>query len=501
MESKKEDPTLLDQCIVYSVPASGPSLTASEEFLFPPGSALPARLLNFVYPELGTSHHEIQYAFVFSFCGRVASWPDLLALSCCSPRAFYFSLTNELGGRIFLTCKRSTRWCVIIVSRAYVGVIFSLLPPLNFLQSSSWFDTSEYIIDTLWGKLPDWNDCTAICAAAARTPASLLRVREGEITLNIAYPERSPLRMTLPAQGAVSPTSLLRCLSVSKIISVVGALLKERRVLFVAKDLHVLTSGIWAILALLGPLQWQHVLIPVLPNVLINYCAAPMPFVLGILQDQIEAVRELPLEEVFFVYLDENRCVCVDVDDDLIIPDTVAALKNTLSQAAVDTRTLPQPGSVSVSEQMHRDFRITTLVSEAIDEFWASSWIGQYRRFIVRDTAGQIVFDKQMFIKLAPKRLHLFLETVTASQMWDHFILDRERLVDAQAPFPPTSFENLVNAVMSHPLPDGNASLGNLKSFFKSRLDKAAKLALEYAALHACMHLELSHVLLVFPAL
>lgn len=343
-----------------------------------------------------------------------------------------------------------------------------------------WFDTIEYLLDTIWGKLPDWLEVAAVCQAAARTNATLAKVRDGEITIVVNYQERSPLRMTLPAQGNVAPTALVRCLSLGKIMSVLAALLKERRVLFISQDLHRLTAGIWSMLGLLGPLQWQHVLIPVLPNVLINYCAAPMPFVLGILQDQVEVVQELPLEEVVFVYLDENKVVGVDVEDEILLPESISGLKNALSQAKVDAGSFPSISGATVAEQMHKDFRLSAILSEAVDQFWTTSWVGQYRRFIVHDASRKIIFDKTNFIKAAPKKFHAFLEALTVSQMWDHFILEREKLVESNAPFPQTPFELIVDRLMLLPMPEGGVKLDNLKSFFRGGLDKAAKLALEF---------------------
>jgi hypothetical protein len=91
---------------------------------------------------------------------------------------------------------------------------------------------------------------------------------------------------------------LLRSLSPSKILSVFGALVRERRILVVSNDLHRLSASIFALLALLRPFAWQHIFIPILSNNLLSYCCAPMPFLIGIHASLYDQVLKLPLEEV-----------------------------------------------------------------------------------------------------------------------------------------------------------------------------------------------------------
>ena len=82
--------------------------------------------------------------------------------------------------------------------------------------------------------------------------------------------------------------------------------------------LSVLSSCITAATALLNPFAWQvcsvveiilsnifsnmfrmqQVFIPVLPNSMLDYCCAPMPFVVGILRSSLQTVLDMPKEEV-----------------------------------------------------------------------------------------------------------------------------------------------------------------------------------------------------------
>jgi hypothetical protein len=129
------------------------------------------------------------------------------------------------------------------------------------------------------------------------------------------------------------------------IISVFTSLLLERRVIFIADELSVLSSCVQAAVALLYPFSWQvlcrvscacrycslslsllpladalaarapfvvreqHVYIPVLPSSLLTFCCAPMPFVVGILRSSVAELNKLSeaMEEVAIVDIDRNK--------------------------------------------------------------------------------------------------------------------------------------------------------------------------------------------------
>jgi hypothetical protein len=97
---------------------------------------------------------------------------------------------------------------------------------------------------------------------------------------------------------------LIRFLSPSNILAVFTSLLVERRIIFVADNLSTLSSCVQAaaavrsffrppllipliarltvsLLQLLYPFSWQHIFIPVLPQSLLSFACAPMPYVIG----------------------------------------------------------------------------------------------------------------------------------------------------------------------------------------------------------------------------
>jgi hypothetical protein len=83
-------------------------------------------------------------------------------------------------------------------------------------------------------------------------------------------------------------------------------LLQESRIMLVSKNLEILTSAIASATGMINPFTWQHILIPVLPQSMLDYCTAPMPFLIGVLAYSLPQILLLPLEEVFIFNLDEG---------------------------------------------------------------------------------------------------------------------------------------------------------------------------------------------------
>lgn len=65
-------------------------------------------------------------------------------------------------------------------------------------------------------------------------------------------------------------------------ITIFANMLNERRILITSKNLCRLSSCVQAANSLIYPMHWQHIFIPVLPNHLLDYLSAPMPFLIGV---------------------------------------------------------------------------------------------------------------------------------------------------------------------------------------------------------------------------
>jgi hypothetical protein len=127
---------------------------------------------------------------------------------------------------------------------------------------------------------------------------------------------------------------LLTTLDPSNLLKVFASLLVERRVIFSSAKLSTLSSCVQAAIALLYPLNWQHIYIPVLPKSLLTFCCAPMPFVVGVLESFLPEVGTLPMEQVLIVDLDDNNFLRTPADEPdykLLPPSLSAPLTKTVT--------------------------------------------------------------------------------------------------------------------------------------------------------------------------
>lgn len=69
-----------------------------------------------------------------------------------------------------------------------------------------------------------------------------------------------------------------------------AALLNERRIAVVASKPSRLSATVQAANATLFPMSWQHIFIPILPEHLIDYLLAPMPFLVGVPRAVMEVI-------------------------------------------------------------------------------------------------------------------------------------------------------------------------------------------------------------------
>jgi hypothetical protein len=112
------------------------------------------------------------------------------------------------------------------------------------------------------------------------------------------------------SSGSVWPLSpsLARWMSLDNAMLLLSALLCEQKIVFVSKHLPKLSECVHAAVGLLGPLEWTHMLVPLLPRHLLPYCSMPMPFLVGLHADYLQDLLDLPglTDEIILVHLDRG---------------------------------------------------------------------------------------------------------------------------------------------------------------------------------------------------
>ncbi|XP_035863583.1 DENN domain-containing protein 1B isoform X4 [Sander lucioperca] len=101
-------------------------------------------------------------------------------------------------------------------------------------------------------------------------------------------------------------TEYFVAVDVNNMLQLYASMLHERRIIITSSKLSTLTACVHGAAALLFPMYWQHIFIPVLPSHLLDYCCAPMPYFVGVHLSLLERVRSRSLEDVVILNVDTN---------------------------------------------------------------------------------------------------------------------------------------------------------------------------------------------------
>uniref|UniRef100_UPI0037E7F70A DENN domain-containing protein 2C n=1 Tax=Semicossyphus pulcher TaxID=241346 RepID=UPI0037E7F70A len=215
--------------------------------------------------------------------------------------------------------------------------------------------------------------------------------------------------------------SLLECLSVGKLLQVVASILLERRVIFIADKLSVLSRCGHAVLALLYPFTWQHTFVPVLPASMLDISCSPTPFLIGVQSPCLPELLELPIEEVLIVDLCADKFVVQLGDEDCILPSKLqAALQQILEEREDILR--QEDGDRCGGQQAE----LSSLVSEGFVRLFVEL-VGHYPLHMVESSNGSRELQRESFRKSHPSRgVRQFLQLFMETQMFAGFIQDKE---------------------------------------------------------------------------
>jgi hypothetical protein len=170
-------------------------------------------------------------------------------------------------------------------------------------------------------------------------------------------------RGTGAANADVFFAPLLWRVPIPAVLNLFAALLAERRVVITATDVSALSAAVHAAAAMLYPLTWQHIFLPVLPASLLDYLSAPMPFLVGLPATLAPAMRRLPMEEIVLLDLDTGVIECFAEDLALLPRSSGSRLASELGEA--------------LKARVHRDEPFAA----ALRAFFVST-LGDVRRFV-----------------------------------------------------------------------------------------------------------------------
>ncbi|XP_032739652.1 DENN domain-containing protein 1C isoform X3 [Lontra canadensis] len=321
---------------------------------------------------------------------------------------FTFALTDLSGTRRYGFChlRAGAHSCLCILSHLpWFEVFYKLLNTVgDLLAQDQVSEVEELLLNLLQQPLPGTQASVelgrGVTVSSAQSIPPPAPGNSGPLSCFVA-PDSGRLP-SIPENRNL--TELVVAVTDENIVGLFAALLAERRVLLIASKLSTLTSCVHASCALLYPMHWEHVLIPTLPPHLLDYCCAPMPYLIGVHSSLAERVREKALEEVVVMNVDSNTLETPFDDVQALPPDVVSLLRLRLRKVAL------APG-----EGVSRLF----LKAQAL-------LFGGYRDALICSPGQPVTFSEEAFLAQKPGApLQAFHRRAVHLQLFKQFIEDR----------------------------------------------------------------------------
>ncbi|XP_058158391.1 DENN domain-containing protein 1A isoform X5 [Dasypus novemcinctus] len=218
-------------------------------------------------------------------------------------------------------------------------------------------------------------------------------------------------------------TEYFVAVDVNNMLHLYASMLYERRILIICSKLSTLTACIHGSAAMLYPMYWQHVYIPVLPPHLLDYCCAPMPYLIGIHLSLMEKVRNMALDDVVILNVDTNTLETPFDDLQSLPSDVISSLKNRLKKVSTTT-----------GDGVARAF----LKAQA-------AFFGSYRNALKIEPEEPITFCEEAFVShYRSGAMRQFLQNATQLQLFKQFIDGRLDLLNSGEGFSDV-FEEEIN--------------------------------------------------------
>nr|XP_045373518.1 DENN domain-containing protein 1A isoform X4 [Camelus bactrianus] len=221
----------------------------------------------------------------------------------------------------------------------------------------------------------------------------------------------------------INLTEYFVAVDVNNMLHLYASMLYERRILIICSKLSTLTACIHGSAAMLYPMFWQHVYIPVLPPHLLDYCCAPMPYLIGIHLSLMEKVRNMALDDVVILNVDTNTLETPFDDLQSLPNDVISSLKNRLKKVSTTT-----------GDGVARAF----LKAQA-------AFFGSYRNALKIEPEEPITFCEETFVShYRSGAMRQFLQNATQLQLFKQFIDGRLDLLNSGEGFSDV-FEEEIN--------------------------------------------------------
>lgn len=362
--------------------------------------------LKYVYPEEDGKEKELQKFQEFCFPFEKSS-PSIGKRQ----QHFTFMLTDLEKRHKYGFCKLTTgKLCYCFVSYfPWFEIFYKTLNLMCAVYSRNDVDTVTTLLQGLHDSaVPKLNEIITI-----GTSLSFSLPNESDLP---SIPEN---RNLMEYYSAIKPRNMME---------IFAALMFERRVMFTSSSLSILTGCIYAAESLINPLSWQHIYIPVLPPKMIDYCSAPMPFLIGVHSSLMPSIEKASMTEgVVLVDIDNNQITTPYNDLETMPSEVVSYLRSLLNKP-----------NVAVSTQLSQAFLKTQ-----------ARLIGGYRNALKFHMGSLIVFDEQTFVDMHKSSTRrTFAEALVQLQAFQQFIENRLEMLNNGRGFR-DAFENEITILQT----------------------------------------------------
>eukprot|EP00730_Choanoeca_flexa_P008070 TRINITY_DN12435_c0_g2_i1.p1 TRINITY_DN12435_c0_g2~~TRINITY_DN12435_c0_g2_i1.p1 ORF type:complete len:875 (+),score=216.20 TRINITY_DN12435_c0_g2_i1:1786-4410(+) len=347
-----------------------------------------------------------------------AAWRSQLPLFCFpyapasaaafKKQLFMMRFTNELGQVVYGYCLQNEP--ATPASDAVLICLVSRLPWFDFFHTALKSTNAAYLkskrdVNVLEACLQQLSKALRHTDLNRPKGNELLLKLPGNIqaTLRVPDGEHNPLMSEMQTVG-----TLARCLSWSNLKQLLASIMAERRVMITSDDLGRLAKGCFGCDLALFPLHWQQVFIPILPNHLLDYCSAPVPYIVGVHKSLMPSVAERAMEDHVWVDMDSDTLTTPFNDADILPSELTAGLK----EAAKRVRSLGQHAAERAPAV--RDF--CNLLTRVLVEVFAG-----YKPHII-NMDRLISYDRDALLASKPKHYAPLITTITQTQMFQQLI-------------------------------------------------------------------------------
>ncbi|XP_075278434.1 DENN domain-containing protein 1B isoform X4 [Opisthocomus hoazin] len=317
---------------------------------------------------------------------------------------FTFVLTDIESKQRFGFCRLTSggKVCLCILSYLpWFEVYYKLLNTLaDYLAKEQENDSNDLLKSLYSHPVPKANALVSLSVNQEMIFASEQVLKKQPCLVSHSYfitPDITGLP-TIPESRNL--TEYFVAVDVNNMLQLYASMLHERRIIITSSKLSTLTACVHASAALLYPMYWQHIYIPVLPPHLLDYCCAPMPYLIGVHLSLIERVKNRSLEDVVLLNADTNTLETPFNDLNNLPGEVVSALKNKLKKQ-----------STATGDGVAKAF----LRAQA-------ALFGSYRDALRYKPGEPVTFCENSFVKHRSSTTKQFLETAVNLQLFKQFI-------------------------------------------------------------------------------